>query len=277
MSLTPHPWSRGFAWTPRTGPFVRITRAQAEQYDALGYVALEGALAPEVVAELVAHLDPLEAKTDAFLRAQPEQRFFIADAGAITFTVNPAGRDARLRELISSRPFAELAHDLLGTEVRLYWDQAVYKKSEKPRTFGWHQDNGYGFIEPQGYLTFWVALTDATLENGCLEVLPGMHRHGTFAHDTGASGIFLPLPEPLPPGLPSPVALPVSAGTIVAMSSLLPHRTGPNDTPDVRKAYVVQCCEERAVYWRGDVSKPAPESYEPVVQLPETRQWKLAF
>jgi ectoine hydroxylase-related dioxygenase (phytanoyl-CoA dioxygenase family) len=277
MTLTPHPWSRDFAWTPRTGPFVRVTRAQAEQYDALGYVAIEGALAPEVVAELVAHLDPLEARTDAFLRERPEQRFFIADAAAITFTVNPAGRDARLRELISSRVFAELAHDLLGPEVRLYWDQAVYKKSEKPRTFGWHQDNGYGFISPQGYLTLWVALTNATRENGCLEVLPGMHRFGTFAHNMDASGIFLPLSEPLPPQLPAPVALPVPAGTIVAMSSLLPHRTGPNTTRQVRKAYVVQCCEERAVYWRGDASKPAPETHEPVVELSEARQWKLAL
>jgi len=277
MSITPHPWSRDFAWTPRTGPFLRVTRAQAEQYDALGYVAIEDALAPEVVAELVAHLDPLEAKTDAFLRTQPDQRFFIADAGAITFTVNPAGRDARLREIISSCVFAELAHDLLGPAVRLYWDQAVYKKSEKPRTFGWHQDNGYGFIEPQGYLTFWIALTDATRENGCLEVLPGLHKLGTLAHHTDASGIFLPLPESLPPQLPAPVALPVPAGTIVAMSSLLPHRTGPNNTPHVRKAYVVQCCEERAVYWRGDASKPVPESYELVVELPDMRQWKLTL
>ena len=274
-TLRPHPWSRGFAWSPRSGRFLRITRAQAEQYDALGFVAFEGALAPEVVAELIARLDPLEAKTDAFLRAQPEQRFFIADAGAITFTVNPAGRDARLRELISARVFAELAHDLLGPAVRLYWDQAVYKKSERPRTFGWHQDNGYGFIEPQGYLTFWIALSDATPENGCLEVLPGLHQRGTLAHQTDANGIFLPLPDPLPAGLPEPVLVPARAGTIVAMSSLLPHRTGPNRTPEVRKAYVVQCCEERAVYWRGDAARPAPETYEPVVELPESRQWPL--
>jgi ectoine hydroxylase-related dioxygenase (phytanoyl-CoA dioxygenase family) len=230
-----------------------------------------------VVAELIAHLDPLEAKTDAFLRAQPEQRFFIADARAITFTVNPAGRDARLRELISSRVFAELAHDLLGPAVRLYWDQAVYKKSERPRTFGWHQDNGYGFIEPQGYLTFWIALTDATRENGCLEVLPGLHELGTLAHAIDGDGIFLDLPDPLPPELPVPVALPLRAGSLVAMSSLLPHRTGPNNTREVRKAYVVQCCEERAVYWRGDPSRPAPEKYEPVAELPAARQWQLTL
>ena len=275
--LTPHPWSRDFSWTPRTGPFVRLTRDEAAHYDTHGFVVVEDALAPEVVAELLAHLDPLEARVDAFLRTQPEQRAFIADARAITFTVNPAGRDAKLRELISARVFAELAHDLLGTAVRLYWDQAVYKKSERPRTFGWHQDNGYGFIEPQGYLTFWIALTDATRENGCIEVLPGLHQRGTLAHAADGEGIFLDLADPLPPGLPQPVAVPLRAGSLIAMSSLLPHRTGPNNTPHVRKAYIVQCCEERAVYWRGDSRQPAPEKYEPVAELPEARQWRLAL
>ena len=68
--LTPHPWSRDFSWTPRTGPFVRLTRDEAAHYDTHGFVVVEDALAPEVVAELLAHLDPLEARVDAFLRTQ---------------------------------------------------------------------------------------------------------------------------------------------------------------------------------------------------------------
>ena len=64
----------------------------------------------------------------------------------------------------------------------LYWDQLVYKSPQKPREFPWHQDNGYVFIEPQQYLTIWLALTDATVDNGCPWVAPGGHRHGTLAH-----------------------------------------------------------------------------------------------
>jgi ectoine hydroxylase-related dioxygenase (phytanoyl-CoA dioxygenase family) len=256
---------------------VRLTREQVAQYDAQGFVVVEGALSPEVVAELCARLDPLEAEVDAALRARPDQRAFIADARAITFTVHPAARDARLRELISSRVFAELAHDLLGPAVRFYWDQAVYKKSERPRTFGWHQDNGYGFMEPQAYLTLWIALTDATRENGCLEVLPGLHTRGTLAHRVDGEGIFLDLPDPLPADLPAPLALPLRAGSLVALSSLLPHRTGPNRTPAVRKAYVVQFCEEGAVCLRGDPRAPAPAQREPVRELPATQQWRLTL
>jgi hypothetical protein len=46
----------------------------------------------------------------------------------------------------------------------------------------WHQDNGYTFVEPQQYLTCWVALTDATEANGCPWVAPGVHKLGTLAH-----------------------------------------------------------------------------------------------
>ncbi len=128
---------------------------------------------------------------------------------------------------------------------------------------------------PQPYLTFWIALTDVTRENGCIEVLPGLHKGGTLAHRADGAGIFLDLPETLPEDLPKPIALPLRAGSLVAFSSLLPHRTGPNRTPHVRKAYIVQCCEGRAVHWHGDPSQPAPSKYEPVAELPPTRQWPL--
>jgi ectoine hydroxylase-related dioxygenase (phytanoyl-CoA dioxygenase family) len=39
----------------------------------------------------------------------------------------------------------------------------------------WHQDNGYACIDPQHYLTCWVASTDATVETGCPWVLPYAH------------------------------------------------------------------------------------------------------
>ncbi|MEZ5248214.1 MAG: hypothetical protein R2713_03060 [Ilumatobacteraceae bacterium] len=48
-----------------------------------------------------------------------------------------------MRQFASRPEFADLCHDLVGPDVRLYWDQAVYKKPEKPRRFPWHQDNGY--------------------------------------------------------------------------------------------------------------------------------------
>ena len=131
--------------------------------------------------------------------------------------------------------FAGLCADLLGPDVNLYWDQAVYKKPDKPRRFPWHQDNGYTYVEPQTYLTCWVALSDATPDNGCPQVAPGLHRLGTLAHrwvdPLGWEAFATP---------PSVVLAPVAAGGVVVLSSLTPHLTGPNRTNSVRKAYILQ-------------------------------------
>ncbi len=125
--------------------------------------------------------------------------------------------------------------------MRLYWDQAVYKKPGTEAPFPWHQDNGYTYVEPQHYLTCWVALTDATPENGCPWVLPGLHRRGTLAHRTSELG-FVCVEDP--EGLQ--VAAPVGKGGIVVFSSLTPHATGANRGDGVRKAYIVQFAPDGA-------------------------------
>jgi ectoine hydroxylase-related dioxygenase (phytanoyl-CoA dioxygenase family) len=112
--------------------------------------------------------------------------------------------------------------------------------------FPWHQDNGYTYIEPQQYLTCWVALTDATRDNGCPWVAPGLHRHGTLAHHMTDAGWECLTDDPADA---TPVEAP--AGSIVVFSSLTPHKTGPNVTDGVRKAYIVQFAPDGAVAWRA--------------------------
>ena len=124
--------------------------------------------------------------------------------------------------------------------MRLYWEQAVYKKPDTAADFPWHQDNGYTYVEPQQYLTCWIALTDADESNGCPWVVPGAHRHGTLRHwmtDLGWRCLD---------DAPGAVPVPARAGSIVVFSSLTPHRTGPNLTDGVRKAYIVQFAPDGA-------------------------------
>src|SRR5205085_11750035 len=120
-------------------------------------------------------------KFTAWLRTQGG-KLSIADADAITFTVHLVAKSALLRDFASTPVFVGLNADLVGPNARLYWDQAVYKKPETPKEFPWHQDNGYTFVEPQQYLTCWLPLVDATGDNGCPWVVPGLHRLGTLEH-----------------------------------------------------------------------------------------------
>jgi ectoine hydroxylase-related dioxygenase (phytanoyl-CoA dioxygenase family) len=150
-------------------------------------------------------------------------------------------RSVLLRELVAASPLVDICADLIGPDVRLYWDQAVYKKPGTAVSFPWHQDNGYAFVEPQRYLTCWIALTDANEENGCPWVVPGLHKMGTLRHHLTDTGLvcFDEADEAVP--------APVSAGGIVVFSSLTPHCTGPNRTNAVRKSYIVQYAPDGAV------------------------------
>ena len=262
----PHVLNRGFAWEPTRGPFRIVTPEQARSYDEHGFFVIDDAFDHDTMDELAAEIDPIEERVEAFLRTRENGTLFIAKADAITFSTHIVKRSECARRFCGSRVFQEICHDLIGPDVRLYWDQAVYKKPEPGREFPWHQDNGYTYIEPQRYLTCWVALSDATLENGCPWVVPGVHRHGTLEHwmtEYGweciedASGA---------------VAAPVGAGGIVVFSSLTPHRTGPNHTAGVRKAYIVQFAPNGAVRIEPDgrggynhVPCDAPERQFPVL------------
>jgi phytanoyl-CoA hydroxylase len=236
-----HPKNHGFRWRWAGGPFRIISEAQARSFNQRGFFLLENAIGGETIARITAAIDPLEAEAEAWLRKQPRGKMFIAQADGITFTTHLVKRSQILREFASSQLFAELCHDLIGPDARLYWDQSVYKKPEYPKPFPWHQDNGYTYIEPQAYLTCWIALTEATLENGCPWIAAGAHQQGTLAHRLTDLGYVC-----FDQDGPEAVAVPAKAGDIVVFSSLTPHRTGPNLTKAARKTYILQYAPEGA-------------------------------
>jgi ectoine hydroxylase-related dioxygenase (phytanoyl-CoA dioxygenase family) len=169
-----------------------------------------------------------------------------------------------LRAFCAAPLLAGLCRDLIGPDVRLYWDQAVYKQPHSTEPVLWHQDNGYTFVEPQAYLTCWIALTGATPANGCVVVMPGAHRDGTLVHrDT-------PIGYECWGDHSQAVEVPVRAGSIVVFTSLTPHYTERNTTDDVRKAYIVQYAPDGAVAYRPQPDG-ARSSAEP--QNDERRQY----
>jgi phytanoyl-CoA hydroxylase len=252
-TLPKHPWNTDFTWVDRTGPFRRLSEDQVAQFDAKGYVVLHDVFGDDVIGPLRDELDAIEARSEEFLRQQADGRIHIAESGAITFTAHLVKSSPEARRFSRNPVFADLCHDLIGPDVRLYWDQAVYKKPEKPRRFPWHQDNGYTYVEPQQYLTCWVALTDATVENGCPQVAPGVHRGGTLQHTFVDPLGWECLSDPA-----GTEAAPVGAGGIVVFSSLTPHLTGPNTTDAVRKAYILQYAPTGAEMLRGNPADGGP-------------------
>lgn len=253
-----HPWNTGFAWTDHAGPFRTLAPEQVARYDEEGYVVVPDLLPGDLLARVRDEVDRFERPTAELLATLDGGRLSIAEADAITFTTHLVARSPLLRDVSRHPRIVGICADLLGPDVRFYWDQAVYKKPEKPRRFPWHQDNGYAFVEPQQYLTVWVALTDATAANGCPVVAPGFHRLGTLVHEFVDPLGWECLTEP-----PETVTAEVQAGGAVVFSSLTPHLTGPNTTDRERKAYILQYAPDGAEVLRGDPASGPPTERVP--------------
>jgi len=198
-----------------------------EAFDRDGYIVVRDAFTRAERAEVEATIDPIERACERYVSEQQGGNFRLTSSGTITFAAHPVIRD--------------LCHDLAGDRMRLYWDQSVYKKTGKKQEFPWHQDNGYTFIEPQQYLTFWIPLVDVDEENGCPWIARGLHKLGTLEHWLTPIGLKC-LEE-----ADDAVAAPAATGDIILFSSLAPHRTGPNlKDGTVRKAYILQYAPDGA-------------------------------
>ena len=233
-----HENNKGFEWSMPAGPYDFLSPEQIKSFDENGYAIVEDAFTSEEIEKVLEKIDPFEFNVTEALKGLDGGKFFISRAEEITFTTHLVTQSKELKEFSKHEVFTGICKDLVGDNVRLYWDQAVYKKPGTKDEFPWHQDNGYTFIEPQAYLTCWVALTDTDETNGCPCVMPGLHKKGTLHHETTDIGYEIPLDSS------DSVTLPLKAGSIAVFSSLTPHRTGPNLNENIRKAYILQYAPE---------------------------------
>lgn len=248
-----------------------MTSDQRAHFHERGWLVVDQVIPDGLRAELLGDLDAIDVEVEAQLRSLPAQRSFILEAGAITFRPHLVALSDAARQASTAPVIVDLCHDLVGNDVRLYWDQMVYKKPDKPRDFPWHQDNGYAYVDPQQYLTVWVALEDATADNGCPRVASGAHLEGTLEHhyvDPLGYVCFDPATH-----IPSTAIAEVPAGGAVVFSSLTPHMTGPNLSSGVRKAYILQYAPDGAEVWDGDPTTGPPTARR--IQNDAARQYPV--
>jgi phytanoyl-CoA hydroxylase len=147
-------------------------------------------------------------------------------------------RSEPLAECIREPALLELAAQLLGPDVRFWWDQGINKAPGAGSAIAWHQDNGYTPGRIPEYLTCWLALDDSDLENGGLMVIPASHRQGQREHEW--RGVHAVIPDVADERA---VALDACAGELLIFSSLLVHQTVGNHSLDRnRRAWVIQYC-----------------------------------
>lgn len=129
---------------------------------------------------------------------------------------------------------------LLGTEEIVA--SSVYRIRPKLPNIGrgvvpWHQDSGYfaSHCDASMILTCWIPLVDATVENGCMQILPRTHEGAVATHHTGGNAGFLVIKdENLPADPRRAITAACPKGGVVFMTNRTPHCSTPNYSDHIR-------------------------------------------
>jgi ectoine hydroxylase-related dioxygenase (phytanoyl-CoA dioxygenase family) len=148
---------------------------------------------------------------------------------------------------------ASLVSSILGDDIDVFQSMFILKN---PGAWGqpWHQDSYYFNFDQQPQVGLWLAISEATLDNGCLSVLPGSHTNAVLEHvpdlREGANQGYLEIL-----GVDEGSAIPVlmSPGDLLVFNSFLLHRSVDNCGGARRSAMVYH-------YGRADsVNLASPE------------------
>ena len=212
-----------------------LSASQLRQFRELGYTNLGALFNTEELAEIGAEYDRLVTFEAQTLGNQHD--------GVFPYRAMLNFRSDILKRFVSHPDLLAVTVQLLGEDVRFWWDQGINKAPGSGSVIPWHQDNGYHLGQIPEYLTTWLALDDSNLENGGLEVIPGSHLEGHRKH--AMEGVHATIAdEEVAEG--DAIALDAAGGDLLVFSTLLVHRTVGNGTNDrQRRAWVMQ-------YARGD-------------------------
>ncbi|WP_299779642.1 phytanoyl-CoA dioxygenase family protein [uncultured Roseobacter sp.] len=247
-----------------------LTYAQRRAFATDGYLVLEDVLPPDIRAqvqsEYAALLDGLCEGwvADGLLPQEVMQQDFwqklltAYEAGCDWFQPmdislpgdevtpdTPMHFGPAVFDLLTCPAILDVVEALIGPEITSNPIQHVRIKPPRPALqeneirahvtqTDWHQDRGVGLEEADQteMVTVWIAMTDATEENGCLQVMPGtpdtMLPHCPKTQTAIADGFIDPA-QALP--------LPVRAGGIVLLHPLTPHASLPNGTDAFRWSF----------------------------------------
>jgi hypothetical protein len=145
-------------------------------------------------------------------------------------------------QLVHHPRILDAVEDLIGPDILVYHSTLFLKEAHTPAFVRWHQDSTYFYLQPHLHVTAWVALSEASVQAGCMQALPGSHRWGALEHDDkpepmnmirrgqGISGRFDQAQGQF---------MPVGAGQMSLHHTDLVHASGGNDSDDRRIGYAI--------------------------------------
>jgi phytanoyl-CoA hydroxylase len=260
-----------------------LTDAQKLQYQRDGYLVVpdfksiaEIAVLRARAAQIVNEFDPA-AQSGIFSTIEQEKTtddYFLGSDNTVRcfFEEEAFGADGQLKQdkALSINKIGHAMHDLdpvfraftadarlnavardIGlADPKVWQSMYIFKQPGIGGEVRWHQDATYFDTDPVSVTTFWFALEDATLDNGCMWAEPGGHRgpmRERFLRN-GDQVRMEKLSDMAWPDNSTAVPLECKAGSLVMFHGLLPHYSAPNRSAFSRHAYTLHVTDGATAY-----------------------------
>lgn len=220
----------------------------AERFVADGFVVVEDLVSPAELAAIINDAAKF-ARGEYRVLNLPELPVDASDDEALQQILaihHPHWVSELARAMIVHQGIVDVLQQITGAHLP-HWDGSVkccqsilFVKGPGMPGQAWHQDERYIPTRDRSLVGAWIALDDATIENGCLWVVPGSHRNGYFwpTRDHGDSYEYDPSDQAYGFDESEGIPVEVKAGSVVFFNGYTLHRSLRNRTQGYRRALV---------------------------------------
>ncbi|NRB19817.1 MAG: phytanoyl-CoA dioxygenase family protein [Rhodobacteraceae bacterium] len=151
-----------------------LTADQQKQYEADGFISGVRVFDSQTVAELRTAIEALEVTYSDGVGGSSLDQYFRVNGHVVI---------PLLSELASTPAILNAVQSILGRNLLAWSVELFIKEPGSTKTVSWHQDITYwGMGETNDEVTAWVALSDVSVEAGCMRFIPGSHTNGIVSH-----------------------------------------------------------------------------------------------
>ena len=214
-----------------------LSEQQVTQYREDGYVAPVPIMSADEALSYRRRFEAYETAQGGWYELSKGQKLYLLQTWAA--------------ELVSHPKILDAVEDVLGPDILAWGCSLFVKDAHDPGFVSWHQDATYWGLSKPDVLTAWVALSPATVEAGCMKVVPGSHKWNQIAHrDTLDKHNLLTRGQELAVEVNEDEAayMPLNPGEVSLHHVLIAHASTPNTTDDRRIGFAIR-------YIRPDVSQ----------------------
>ena len=244
-----------------------VDPAEIEFFQQNGYIQYHGFFSQAEIATLRQALDDAVASRRERIRGAEKGGRHSEDYERVfNQMVNLWTDYPQAKEVAFDRRLGEYARQLSRCRhVRIYHDHAMIKPpGQVSKETNWHQDAPYWPMDPVGALSAWIALDDVSVENGCLQFVPGTHKHGRLepiSLTTEGESVVERFKEQ-GYSAPEPVAMPMRAGGVTFHHGCTFHYAGPNRTDKPRRAFAIIFIPDYTSFTGGNDAAGAADEME---------------